>query len=43
MTKKQETIEELNNHIKKVEVVVDDLIAEVYELEQEIKKKRKKA
>ena len=43
MTKKQETIEELNNHIKKVEVVVDDLVAEVYELEQEIKKKRKKA
>jgi len=40
MLKKKETIKKLNEQVRKVELVIDNLIAEVYELEQEIKKKK---
>jgi len=42
MPKKQDKLEEIDKHIKKIDLVIDDLVAEVYELEQEIKKKREK-
>jgi len=41
METNEKNLKQLRSNVKRIEVRVDDLIVEVYELEQEIKKKRK--
>lgn len=39
METNEDNIKQLKNNVKKIELRVDDLTVEVYELEQELKKK----